>query len=93
MEIESFDWDEENEGHVARHGLRAFDLNDVLESRFGVLRNKDDAAGQYRIVGRDFTGRLVTIVVAPTAERGVWRPVTAWPTTGGDLRYARRNNI
>lgn len=93
MEIESFDWDEENAGHVARHGLHAFDLNDVLENRFVVLRNKADASGEYRIVGRDYSGRLVTVVVVATAERGVWRPVTAWPAQGGDARYARNNNI
>lgn len=93
MEIESFDWDEENAGHVARHGLVPDQLEDLVDGRYVVLRNKRDGAGEFRIIGRDRGGRLVTVVIVSTSNPRVWRPVTAWYSNAAEQQRARNAGV
>lgn len=93
MRIESFDWDEANAGHIARHGLLPDQLEDIVDGRYVVLRNKRNAAGDYRIIGRDGGGRLVTVVIVATSNSGVWRPVTAWYSNAAEQQRARNAGI
>ncbi len=72
-----FDWDENNLEHIARHGVTAHEveelmMNDPLD--FGrVLRNGEDRTVQ---VGITDDGRFLTVI---TAERGYKiRVVTAY---------------
>jgi uncharacterized DUF497 family protein len=92
-EFLEFEWDEANQEHVRAHGFEPEMLADVLERRYGVLRNKRFGAGQYKLVGRTIDGSLVTIVVAPTLTNGLWRPITAWSSTQGERTYAAEAGI
>lgn len=93
MRIDDLEWDEANEDHVFGHGFTRVRLNAVLEGPYLVLRNKRSGSGEYKIVGRDRGGMLVTIVIAQTRKAGVWRPVTAWPSSADEEVHAKRNSI
>jgi hypothetical protein len=77
--IEEFAWDDLNEAKVSAHGLTPEEVDEVLESRMAVRRNKGQRRGTHKIHGRTLGGREVTIIIEPTAEATVWRPVTGWP--------------
>jgi hypothetical protein len=93
MRIDEFEWDEHNEAHVAQRGFTPVHLSAVLEGDYLVLRNKRAASGEYRVIGRDLGGRLVTVVISSTHFPGRWRPVTAWRSNTMEERHARRNDI
>ena len=89
MEIESFQWDADNETKIARR----IDPDEVLEETHTIIRNKRNRAGTHRVIGRSYGGRLITVVVAPTGLGGVWRPVAAWPSDKEDIAHAARAGI
>lgn len=49
-----------------------------------MLRNKKDRAASHRLVGRTDAGRLLTILVAPSNEEGIWDVVTGWDASAGE---------
>lgn len=79
FEIQSLDWDDENDEHIRRHvppivvqGM--FEANDWI-----IARNKrHQPAERLRLIGRTIGGDFLTVVLAPTDDSQVWRPVTAY---------------
>lgn len=90
MLISEFEWDEANIEHVRRHGLDVDELNDMLESRITVIRNKDEGSGAYKFIGTARGGQRVTLVVARTSIPGRWRPVTGWRSTDAEKAIYER---
>lgn len=76
MRITGFEWDDDNEPHVARH-IAPDDVEAIPHSRYLSLRNKRSGSGDYKVIGRDRGGRLVTVIVAATDSPTIWRPITA----------------
>ncbi len=81
IEVEGFLWDFEADGnveHLAQHDVRIADVNAVLA--FGPLffHNGREHAATYGMVGRDGRNRSLIIYLRPTAEGGVWKPITGW---------------
>ncbi len=79
--IYEFDIDEYNEQEMARHGVTAREVNEVLwRGEFEVRRNKGvhTAEQPYVIVGPSFGGRRLFIPIKPLDQPGVWRPATAF---------------
>jgi len=81
------DWDEDNIHHIAEHGLRSEQVEEVYysEGPFPTLavkqkkkRGKSDET-RYRLWGTDASGTCIEVIVAPYPEYGVWRCVTAFP--------------
>lgn|GEM_PF-1948574 len=77
--IEDFVIDEENVEKFSNHGLTDAQVLQVLEPPYIVVKNRRNRRCLYLVVGRDYSGNCITIPVEKTPERGVWRPVTAWP--------------
>lgn len=81
------DWDEENITHIAAHGLRPFQVEEVYysEGPFPTLAVKNKRKRgkateyRYRLWGTDASGLCIEVIVAPYPEYGVWRCVTAFP--------------
>jgi len=80
------DWDEENVDHIARHGLRPEQVEEVYygEGPFPTLvvknkvkrgRRKED---RFRLWGTDASGTLIEAIIAPYPRYGSWRCVTAF---------------
>jgi uncharacterized DUF497 family protein len=72
-----FDWDEQNEGHLAMHGISRSDAEDVLSGNHILLEYQMEAHEQRWIaVGATRTGRILDIVFAVRGE--AIRPITGW---------------
>lgn len=76
MLIVEFEWDDANMAHLDERGLTPDDVDDMLESRITVIRNKKAGSGDYKLIGRGRGDQSITIVVARTALPGRWRPIT-----------------
>ena len=80
------------EGHVSRH-VDPADVGAVPLGRYLSIRNKRAGSGDYKVIGRDRGGRLITIVVVATDSPTVWRPITAMPANRHERILAERQGI
>jgi uncharacterized DUF497 family protein len=78
--IADFLFDDENEAEMARHGLTARRVLQVLDDEYIMIPNRRARRAAYLLIGHDHGGAFITIPVEPTHDPGVWRPVTAWPS-------------
>ena len=69
-----FDWDEQNEGHLANHGISRSDAEDVLSGNHILLVEGNEQ--RWVAVGATRSGRILDIVFAVRGE--VMRPITGW---------------
>jgi hypothetical protein len=93
------DWDEDNVNHVAEHGLR---LEQVEEVYYGegpyptlALKNKKKRGRmtdyRYRLWGTDASGFFIEAIIAPYPKYRIWRCVTAFPMSPSTQKaYLRR---
>ena len=92
--VQTFAWDEDNEEHVDRHGLTAEAIDQILAERVVAFRNKRGARGAYLVVGRDFQGRYLTVIIEPSpVDSTEWRVITAWPSSPAEQNKAKRQGI
>jgi len=72
-----FDWDQDNEQHLARHGISRSDAEDVLSGNHILLEYQTEGNEQRWVgVGATRTGRILSIVFAVRHE--AVRPITGW---------------
>jgi hypothetical protein len=72
-----FDWDKNNERHLAKHGIRREDAEDVLSGNHILLEYQtEDDEPRWVAVGSTRAGRVLNIVF--TIRNGVVRPITGW---------------
>jgi uncharacterized DUF497 family protein len=75
--LSEFDWDENNEQHLAKHGISRSDAEDVLSGNHILLEYQTEGNEQRWIaVGATRAGRIITIVFALRGE--AMRPITGW---------------
>jgi uncharacterized DUF497 family protein len=73
----AFDWDEQNEKHLAIHSISRLDAEDVLSGNHILLEFQMEASEQRWVaVGATRTGRILNIVFAVRVE--AMRPITGW---------------
>lgn len=81
------DWDEDNINHIAKHGLRPEQVEEVYygEGPYPTLTLKNKRKRgrlteyRYRLWGIDVSGTFIEAIIAPYPEYGLWRCVTAFP--------------
>ena len=72
-----FDWDEQNERHLANHDIGRSDAEDVLSGNHILLEYQMEGNEQRWIaVGATRTGQILNIVFAVRGE--AMRPITGW---------------
>jgi hypothetical protein len=81
-----FDWDEENIGHIARHGVSRADAEQVLIN-WQIDLDSYVRNGEERVVQAGETDRGWVLVVVSTIRDGKVRVVTAWPAKERIRRY------
>lgn len=73
-----FDWDEQNEGHLGRHGISRSDAEDVLSGSHDIVEYQmEENEERWVAVGATRTSRILVIVFAVRGE--AIRPITGWP--------------
>ena len=80
-----FDWDDENEKHLAAHKVAPAEFeqllnNDPVDLKFELIDNEE----RYRSVGVTNAGRLLS--AAWTIRKGKVRAITAFPATVSDRK-------
>jgi len=72
-----FDWDEHNERHLGRHGIRRSEAEDILAGNHILLEYQVEGNEQRWVaVGATRAGRILSIVFAVRGE--AIRPITGW---------------
>ena len=72
-----FDWDEQNETHIAKHGISRSDAEDVLSGHHILLEYQMEGNEQRWVdVGATRTGRILNVVFAVRGE--TVHPITGW---------------
>lgn len=78
--VAEFEFDDDNLDELWEHRITEDDVLSVHEGRTVFLRNKNQATGTHKMIGRDARGRLLTIIIVPVSRReGIWRPITGYP--------------
>lgn len=76
----TFDWDEHNEEHLAEHGVRADEVEQIFLNAPTYHKNKRSAAGSWLMIGQTDAGRSLCISIVWVDERaGILRAITGWP--------------
>lgn len=88
--IYSLEIDDDVEDHIARHGVTVRELMEVLENPHLTYPNADEGEGRMYLLGFTSKGRPLKASLAPTADSGTWRPVTAFPATPDDIKLFTR---
>jgi hypothetical protein len=93
------DWDEDNINHIAVHGIRPEQVEEVYyhEGPFPTLavqnRKKRGKSTEYRyrLWGTDASGFCIEAIVAPYPDYGLWRCVAAFPMSDATMKaYFKR---
>ena len=93
------DWDEDNIDHIAQHGLRPEQVDEVYygEGPYPTTAVKTKKKKgrmteyRYRLWGTDASGTFIEAIIAPFPEYGLWRCVTAFPMSAATQKaYLRR---
>jgi uncharacterized DUF497 family protein len=83
-------WDDENESHVAEHGITPADVRQVLSNRHITVTNHR-SPGRITLIGETNGGAILAIALDPTLDPGTWRPVTALPADADECDLFERH--
>ena len=87
---ELFDWDEGNEGHVTRHGIEPYEVEEALLDSERKPLSAHNRGGEKRrgLIGATEAGRIIFVIYA--LRGGKVRPITANDVTKAQKRrYVR----
>ena len=87
MRITSFEWDEENTGHIARHGIHPEEAEEACGNDPFILKGRE---GLYLIYSQTESGRYL-LVAARYRGRQILRPITARELTAAEKGLCRKN--
>ena len=84
-EIESFDWDAANVGHIQRHAVSPFEVEDVV-GRPHVIIPAEIVKGEerWKLLGKTASNRYLVVVF--TIRRNMFRTVTAYEMNAAERR-------
>lgn len=85
IQVFEFEWDERNEAHCAGHGVTPITAQEVKDGLPKFFLNDPGKTGTHIMVGPDSGRRYWTIVIKPTGEPGLWRPITGWPSDKAEI--------
>jgi uncharacterized DUF497 family protein len=80
-DAEAIEWDDENETHLARHGLDVRDVHSAISTTSFWVPNKKTETNRWKCLGQDRGGAFITIVVELNERRRTLRPITGWLST------------
>ncbi|MHB8574131.1 MAG: hypothetical protein ACYDCQ_02250 [Dehalococcoidia bacterium] len=83
--ITEFVFDDENEDKIAEHGLRAYQLRQVLDNAYAIVPNRKRRRALWLVIGQDNSGACIAIPIEATRDQVRWRPITAWRCKDSDL--------
>lgn len=88
MHIAEWQWDDGNVAHMAEHGVRPLDVEDVWYGRPRFRRNKHGRAASHQMIGPNTGGTCYAVFIV-RVEDGLWRVVTARRATDPEIDWWR----
>ena len=82
-------WDAWNVAHIARHDVIPEEVEEVCHDQ---PITSETYKGRLRVVGLTQSGRILTVILAPTPEAGVYYPITARPADRKERRNYREEH-
>jgi uncharacterized DUF497 family protein len=82
--------DEHNLAEIARHGVSAAEVVQVIANRHITGPNRRGAPGSILLIGETDGGRLMTVPLTPTEDPTTWRPATAFEASRHQRTLFRR---
>jgi hypothetical protein len=79
-----------NEAKLGAHRIAWREVEELVNLDQWVTSIHPDYPEQVRIMGQTMAGRWITIVLDPTDEADVWRPVAGWPSEDHEIVYHRQ---
>jgi uncharacterized DUF497 family protein len=90
-DAEGFEWDAENEDHLAPHAISSWEVEEVFWHGPVWVPNQKGRSGDWKMIGRTTGGRAITVVVRTRPDQALLRAITGWDCTPGEqTRYLRR---
>ena len=87
LQIEELVWDEQAEGHIARHGVSMWEVEEAVQNGLHARRSR-----QYlMLLCQTNAGRYLTLILDRLGH-GQWYPVTARDMTRAERRLANRGD-
>ncbi|RDI23061.1 hypothetical protein [Lentzea flaviverrucosa] len=93
-DAEAFDWDDDadergNTAHLAesrpdRPAISAWEAEQVFDNGGVFVPNKKNRSGDWKLIGRADSGRVLTLVLQYDEERRIIRVFTGWDSTAGE---------
>jgi uncharacterized DUF497 family protein len=87
--IKSLIWDDWNVVHIARHDVLP---NEVEEVCTGHRIEREAYRQRIFLVGATKKERIVTVILEPTEEQGVYRPITAYDASKRSMKAYQEEN-
>jgi len=84
-------FDEENEEKISAHGLSIHQVLQLLDNVHIIIPNRKQRRGIFLLIGRDNNNICISVPIEPTDKRGMWRPITAWPSKKGEETILNKN--
>ena len=76
-------WDIWNMAHLARHDVIPDEVEEVCHA---MPVTSQTYTGRIRVIGPTHSHRMLTVILAPTEEPGVYDPITARPADRKERR-------
>ncbi len=86
MKIESFEWDENNEEHIARHGITPEEVEEVFFGKPLIYKSK---YGRYMALGETIDGFFLSVIFEYLGKKEI-RIVTARAMSNREQRLYRQ---
>ncbi|HEV8683313.1 MAG TPA: BrnT family toxin [Actinomycetota bacterium] len=86
LRLDELLWDEDNEEHIARHGVRPEEVEEVVFDRASLfLRTRREEVQRYLVLGLTEAGRALFVVLEPLGQTRAY-VVSARDMTDGERR-------
>ena len=83
------EFDDENVEHIGRASPE--EIEQITGNDYVTARNPRCSENRILMIGHTDGGRTLTVVLEATRDDVVWRPITAWDSTGAERALLATN--
>jgi uncharacterized protein len=88
--VNRLEWDEYNIAHIARHKITPEEVQEVCDSE---PVERKGHKGRIFLIGTTKKGRMLTVILNPTDQEALYRPITAYDASKTSIQeYQEEKN-
>lgn len=92
MQIDGWDWDDDNLSHLGGRGLGRQAVLQVAQEAPKFRENLKGRAATHQMIGPDSGGAIWVVCIVQTPREGIWRAITGWRAEPEDEAWYRRQS-